>query len=374
MHLLTDAAGSLPHPALAGPLFNVDLSGKPTCADDPSSFCQTVWNWTGHSEQWGWLAASSEWLLVKPFRILLIVGIALIVRWVMHRMIRRMTRARSEEGTPALLRPLKERVNSSIWDSGGLLSERRRQRAATIGSVLRNIVSILIFTIAAMMILAELGLDLAPLLASAGIAGVALGFGAQSLVRDVISGMFMLLEDQYGVGDIVDVGEATGTVEAVGLRITTVRDMDGVLWYIRNGEVVRVGNHSQSWAMSVIEVPLPYGTSVQAATEALQRVGEELGTDEEWAADFLEPPTVVGVQQLTRDGLAVRMQAKTVSGSQWKVGRELRRRVAIELERAGIAAHLDPQRMYLRSTGPGSDPEARMDLTTGGRIEAKPEH
>lgn len=349
---------------LAAPLLDVDLTGRPSCAGDSSSICQTVWDWVGHDKRYGWLASSSEWLLVKPVRILLIIVIALLIRWVLHRLIKRMTRARDEGGAPTLLRPLKEHLNPSLRESVTLLSERRRQRAATIGSVLRNISSIVIFTIAAMMILSELGLDLAPLLASAGIVGVALGFGAQSLVRDVISGMFMLLEDQYGVGDTVDLGEAIGTVEAVGLRITSVRDINGVLWYIRNGEVIRVGNHSQSWAMAVIDVPLPFGTSMEDATAALERAGTSLGEDEEWQPEFLEAPTVVGVQQFSREGMAMRMQAKTVAGSQWKIGREMRRRVAIELERAGITAHMDPQRMFLRTTGPTPDVAGTGATTT----------
>src|SRR4029077_3961131 len=137
-------------------------------------------------------------------------------------------------------------------------SERRRQRAEALGSVLRSFVSVTIFSIAIMLILGELGVNLAPLIASAGIAGVALGFGAQNLVKDFITGLFMLLEDQYGVGDVVDVGEASGTVEAVGLRITTIRDARGVLWYIRNGEIVRVGNRSQGWALVVVDVPVGF--------------------------------------------------------------------------------------------------------------------
>lgn len=337
-------------PVLAGPMFDVDLTGTPACASDPDSFCQTVWNWTGHNQSLGWLASSSEWLLVKPFRIILILVLALVVRWVLHRMIRRMTRARENDATPTLLRPLKERVNNSLRENG-VLSERRRQRAATIGSVLRNVTSIIIFSIAVMMILSELGVDLAPLLASAGIAGVALGFGAQSLVKDVISGMFMLLEDQYGVGDVVDVGEASGTVEAVGLRITTVRDANGVLWYIRNGEVIRVGNHSQSWAMVTIDVPIGFGASVEDATGALDAAVESMDTDDGWTGEFIEAPSVLGVQQLTVDGAVLRVQAKTSSEAQWKVGRELRRRITAELERAGVASRLDPRRFYPPTQG-----------------------
>src|SRR5262249_4059174 len=152
--------------------------------------------------------------------------------------------------------PLPERMSEALTESTTVRTERRRQRAQALASVLRSFVSISVFVIAIMLILGELGVNLAPLLASAGIAGIALGFGAQNLVKDFIAGLFMLLEDQYGVGDIVDLGEASGTVEAVGLRITTVRDVRGVLWYIRNGEIVRVGNRSQGWALIIVDVPV----------------------------------------------------------------------------------------------------------------------
>ena len=127
-----------------------------------------------------------------------------------------------------------------------------------------------------MLVLGELGVNLAPLLASAGIAGIALGFGAQNLVKDFIAGLFMLLEDQYGVGDVVDLGEASGTVEAVGLRITTIRDGRGVLWYIRNGEIVRVGNKSQGWALVVVDVPVGFA-GVEEAAAVLRAAADGAG-------------------------------------------------------------------------------------------------
>src|SRR5262245_42889011 len=163
------------------------------------------------------------------------------------------------EGRQAgLLRPLRERIPPSMQESAAGRNERRRQRAEALGSVMRNLASVTIFAVTAMLVLAELGVNLAPLIASAGIVGVALGFGAQNLVKDYIAGIFMLLEDQYGVGDVVDFGEADGTVEAVGLRITTIRDGRGVLWYIRNGEIVRVGNRSQGWSLVVVDVPVGF--------------------------------------------------------------------------------------------------------------------
>ncbi len=150
---------------------------------------------------------------------------------------------------PAVLRPLKERVGNNGAGDAGMVSERRRQRAETVGSLLRSVTSLVIGVLAVMLVLGEIGFNLGPFIAGAGIVGIALGFGAQNLVKDFLSGIFMILEDQYGVGDVVDLGAASGTVEAVGLRVTRLRDGNGTLWYVRNGEILRVGNKSQGFAL-----------------------------------------------------------------------------------------------------------------------------
>ena len=147
--------------------------------------------------------------------------------------------------------------------------------------------------IAVMLVLSELGIDLAPLLASAGIAGLAIGFGAQNLVKDFIAGMFMLLEDQYGVGDNVDLGQASGTVEAVGLRITTIRDVQGIVWYIRNGEIARVGNKSQGWARALVDLPLPLDVDVAAARELALEVARGYADEPAYRDKVLEPPRLL---------------------------------------------------------------------------------
>jgi small conductance mechanosensitive channel len=329
----------------------------PTCTRDTGSVCQTVWSVTHNT----WLAASSEWLLVRPFQIILILVVALLIRWLVHRMIKRFTRTRDSRTAPALLRPLAEKMPNALIDTSGTsgtLTERRRQRAGTIGSLLRNISSIVIFSIAVMLVLGVLKIDLAPFLASAGIAGVAIGFGAQSLVKDVISGMFMLLEDQYGVGDNINVGEVSGTVEAVGLRITTIRDGVGVIWYVRNGEILRVGNHSQSWAVVQVDVPITYGAPVEETTRALDRMVGRMAEDDDWAPAFIDPPELLGVQQITVDGAVLRVQAKTSSEDQWRVGRELRRRVTVALEEAGVASRLGGSHLATRTVGAVADAEA----------------
>ena len=157
----------------------------------------------------------------------------------------------------------------------------------------------------------------------------------------------MLLEDQYGVGDTVNLGEVTGTVEAVGLRITTVRDGTGVLWYVRNGEIIRVGNKSQGWAVVNIDVPVGF-VSVDQATAVLREAAEEFAADEDFADDFIDPPKVLGVEQLTAEGAVLRTTVKTSNEAQWRVGRELRRRLTEALERAGVTAQITAARMMIR--------------------------
>lgn len=326
----------------------------PSCVNNTGSVCHNVWQITHNA----WLSASSEWLLVRPLQVLLIVLVALLIRWLIHRMIKRFTRTREGRGAPGLLRPLADRMPNALSGAAGTLSERRRQRAATIGSLLRNVTSIVTFSIAGMLILGVLDINLAPILASAGIVGVAIGFGAQSLVKDVISGMFMLLEDQYGVGDSVNVGEVSGTVEAVGLRITTIRDGMGVLWYVRNGEILKVGNHSQSWSIVQVDVPITYGAPVAQTTDALERAVHELAKDEEWSPAFIDPPELLGVQQITVDGAVLRVQTKTAPEDQWRVGRELRRRVTVALEEAGIASRIGASRLATRTVGGEGDENA----------------
>ena len=311
-----------------------------------------------------WLANSSYVIIVKPLRIIAIIAIAVLVRWLLHRAIRRLTSTTSRAAMPALLKPLTERT-ARTTENGHFIPERRRQRAEAIGSVLRSFVTAVVFSIAVLLVLGEFGFDLAPLLASAGIVGVALAFGAQSLVKDLIAGMFMLLEDQYGVGDSVDVGEASGVVETVGLRITTIRDGNGVLWYIRNGEIVRVGNKSQGWAMAVIDIPIGFVNSEQAIA-VLREAAQKVADAPERATEFLEPPDVIGVEQLTVDGAVIRTIAKTTADGQATVQRELRRALTEALEESGLSERIAASRMLPRSAIPPV-PYGRDSDSSSGR-------
>nr|WP_250035891.1 mechanosensitive ion channel family protein [Actinoplanes maris] len=322
--------------------------------------CSRVYEWTNNQ----WLANSSYVIIVKPLRILGIILVAMIIRWLLHRAIDRLTHSTSRASMPALLRPLKERVATTTAEDGQFIPERRRQRAEAIGSVLRSFVSAVVYTMGALLVFGELGFNLGPLLASAGIVGVALGFGAQSLVKDLIAGLFMLLEDQYGVGDTVDVGEATGVVETVGLRITTIRDARGVLWYIRNGEIVRVGNKSQGWAMVVIDIPIGFVNSEQAIA-VLREASAAVADEPEHQTEFLEPPDVVGVEQLTVDGAVIRTIAKTTADGQVTVQRELRRALTEALEASGLSERIAASRLMPRGAVP-------PPYLQGGRDDEQP--
>jgi moderate conductance mechanosensitive channel len=323
---------------------------SPDCLDD--QVCERVWQITKST----WFAESSYYILVKPVRILLIVLVALLVRWLLHKAINRLVRTTANAQVPTILRPLRERIPSGTEEPSSVQPERRRQRAQAIGSVLRNTVSVVVFSVAGLLVLSELSFDLGPLLASAGIVGLAVGFGAQTLVKDLIAGLFMLVEDQYGVGDTVDLGEATGVVEAIGLRTTTVRDGNGVVWYIRNGEIVRVGNKSQGWAAVTVDLPIGFA-SVEEATDVLRGAAATMAEDPEYADDFIERPDVLGVEQVTVEGAVVRTLAKTSADAQFRVLRELRRRLTEALEDAGITAQIAASRAFPRSSTPPSGEE-----------------
>ncbi|MEU6153672.1 mechanosensitive ion channel family protein [Actinosynnema sp. NPDC047251] len=281
-----------------------------------------------------WWVVNGPKIAEGALRIALTVLMAVVVRFLLRRLIDRLTRSPSAERKPKLLRPLRERAPQAL---GVLVSERREQRAKTIGSVLKSVTTIVVFGIAFIQILTELGMDVAPILTSAGILGVAVGFGAQNLVKDFLSGMFMMLEDQYGVGDVVDLGPATGTVESVGLRITTIRDTNGTVWYVRNGEILRVGNSSQGFAVAVVDLPLAYGANLASAADVLKTAVEAAVAEESLEKDVIDKAQVLGVEKVTPEGITMRVTVKVRPGRQWAVQRALRAKLMPALDEAGIS-------------------------------------
>ncbi len=275
----------------------------------------------------------AAWLLGPPLRIVLIILAAILLRWVLGRAISGIESAMLSRVDQ---RQEERHIGKVLMGSGGPDVERRRQRALTLGSLLRSISAFVVALIAILTIMAELGLPLGPLLASAGVGGVALGFGAQSLVKDFLSGIFMVIEDQYGVGDVIDTGEAIGTVEEVTLRITRVRDAAGVVWFIRNGEIVRIGNKSQGWAAAYIDVPVSYDESPEEVIPLLEDVVARMYADEEWAAKLIERPTVAGVESVSGGVMTIRIIAKCTPGDQFEIARVVRKRAKAELDEAGV--------------------------------------
>ncbi len=268
--------------------------------------------------------------------LVLILAGALIVRNVVHRLITRLTMRASVGVLPERLRG--KTVLTSTEAAVAIMTERRRARAETMGSVLRSLASVVILGTAALMIFAKLGVELAPLLTSVGIIGVAVGFGAQELVKDFIAGMFMLLEDQYGVGDVIDTGVAVGTVEAVTLRITRLRDTDGKVWYVRNGTITRIGNESQGWSRALVDVPVPYDSDVATVRELLNGLAHDLWEDPEYRDTVIvEEPQVFGLESVSGSSVIFRISAKTVPARHLEVARELRLRVKRAFDEKSLA-------------------------------------
>lgn len=281
--------------------------------------------------------ASIDFWLGAPLRIIMIVLIGLILHAMVRLVIRKVTSsiARGTQSRVVAASPKKRQGNRWKTDTA-LSSARQSQRAKTVGSVLRSVASIVIWTVMIVMIIAELGFNIAPVIASAGVVGVALSFGAQSLVKDFLSGIFIVAEDQLGIGDWVDLGEASGEVEAVGLRTTQVRDLEGTLWHVRNGEILRVGNSSQGWARTVVDLPIPYDADidemadflVEATSEALQKPGIK--------GNVTGKPEYLGVQTITGESVTLRLLVKTAPAAQFSVGRKLREELKKAMDARGI--------------------------------------
>ncbi|MET9729303.1 mechanosensitive ion channel family protein [Streptomyces sp. NPDC006458] len=268
----------------------------------------------------------STWLAIG-LRVLLILVVAAVLRVFVRRaitkLIDRMSRtAQAVDGTAI----------------GGLLVnvERRRQRSQAIGSVLRSVASFLILGTAALMVMSTFDINLAPLLASAGVAGVAIGFGARNLVTDFLSGVFMILEDQYGVGDQIDAGVASGEVIEVGLRVTKLRGDNGEIWYVRNGEVKRVGNLSQGWATAGVDVTVRPNEDLDRVKSLLTETADRMSKEEPWNEMLWGPVEVLGLDSVLLDSMVVRVSAKTMPGKALKIERELRWRIKQALDAEGI--------------------------------------
>ena len=312
------------------------------CGPDPNWACREVFDATGSD----FLAEAGESVVVHGIPIVLILVAALVVVHVVKRAIGRslgrIANARVQQRSSA---------PGAVTDSAGeQLARRAAQRVDALSAVLGSATAFVIWLVAAFLVLSEVGVDLAPLIAGAGVAGLALGFGAQSLVKDFLSGIFILLEDQFAVGDVVDLGEGeAGIVEDLTLRRTRLRSVNGTVWHVGNGEIVRVGNMSQHWARALLDIEVAYATDIEVARSVIKRVADGLADADD---DILEQPEVWGVEALGASGVMIRLVVKTKPSEQWRIMRTLRERIKDAFDAEGIEIPFPQQTVWMRSAPP----------------------
>jgi len=326
------------------PLGSDTLTGS--CGDNPGVACRLAWDISHNTNTAQFVRTYLAGLVNEVLRILFVLAVAFVIRAVAHRVINRLTERAATTSlpvTPAIRPAVRAQRAAAAARADDTVppptvgTERREQRARALGSILRSGVSIVVFGIAALTILGDLGFNLTPLLLSTTVLGVALGFGAQNLVRDYLAGILMLVEDHYGVGDTINVKDATGTVEAMTLLTTRLRDVNGVVWHIRNGTIDSVGNESQGWSRAVIDYPVPYGEDLARIRALMEQAAGSLFRERGWRQLMLENPEVWGAQELSSREVTMRIVAKTAPMRQWEVARELRARVKAALDEAGVA-------------------------------------
>jgi small conductance mechanosensitive channel len=334
----------MPTLSLAAP-----LAAAP-CADG-EQVCDLVYDWTGDARFADW----ADVLIGTPLAILGLIVFGFLVRWLLHKIVERIAR-RAEKGV------MPERLDAAAI-------ARRAQRAETMAGIFQSVITVIVIAVVTTMILSEVGVNIAPIIASAGIIGIALGFGAQSLVKDFLSGIFIFMEDQYGVGDVIDLGEAIGSVEAVTLRMTRLRDVNGTVWFVPNGEIVRVGNQSKNWSRAVVDVGVGYSEDLARVQQVLREIAHDMWEDEDFKGVIIEEPEVTGVEMLAPDSVTVRVLVKTAPLQQWAVARTLRQRIKARFDHEGIeipfAQRVVWHRDDRRGAGAAGSPDAGPTTDAG---------
>jgi small-conductance mechanosensitive channel len=283
------------------------------------------------------VASMGELLVTRSLAVVAVVLGAVVLNRLLRWLLRRLIDGMEQRFVQNRLESLRAKTPRALLASTDPLpSVRRSQRAEMIGAAVANVASVVIWLTAAILVLHVLGLRLGPLLAGAGIAGLVLSLSAQQMVRDFLSGIAMLMEDQYGPGDVVDAGPAKGVVERVGLRTTRLRAVDGTVWHVRNGEIERLGNESRDWARVLVDVEVARGSDLVQVTRTVERAGHQVAQDEHWQPFLLEAPEVWGVEQVKPASVTIRLVVKTRPSKRDDVARQLRASVESALEQAGI--------------------------------------
>lgn len=302
--------------------------GVDEAAATTDGLCELLYRVTGNE-----LVAQFAGVIGTVLRVLLILAIAFVVSRVLGRLITRFA-VRMERRIADRLARAEERGAIRTAEQ---YRTRRTKRLVSITGILRGAAGVVIWLIATLVIVVEvLGIALQPILAGAGLLSVVVGFGAQQLIRDVLAGIAMLVEDQYGVGDWIQIDDRIGNVERVGLRSTAFRDIDGIVWHVLNGEVARVGNLSQHYSRSTLDVPLALDADVPTAKAIIFKVATELAEDPVWRDDIIGAPEIWGMQEFGPHGVAIRVVTPTKPFANWDINRQLRERLHHAFTQAGI--------------------------------------
>jgi len=277
-------------------------------------------------------------LLRSGFHILVI----LVLAWVALKMAKRMS-----QGLVRFVTRQKE-------------DEEFQKRTRTLGEVVRYVIVLVVFAVATMTVLKELGIDIGPVLAAAGIVGLAVGFGAQSLVKDVISGFFILLEDQIRVGDVINIADKGGLVEKVGLRTTVLRDLHGNVHYVPNGNISVVTNMTKEYSRYVFDIGVAYREDVDEVIGVIKGIDEEMRNDPEFKDDIIEPIEIMGLDQFANSSIVIRARTTTLPIKQWRVGREFNRRIKKKFDELNIEIPFPHVTLYMGEGKTGKSPPLRV--------------
>ena len=281
-----------------------------------------------------------------------VVNVETIVRWLMSSGLRAILILVGAVVVVRLTIFITRRVEQAFQDNDPSTMNEREKQAATLGKVIRNIARILVWSVALMMILKELGIDIGPILAGIGIMGLAVGFGAQSLVKDFLAGMFILIENQYNVGDVIEAAGAKGQVEKITLRATTLRDLEGNVHIVPNGAIDVVTNRTRQWSRFVLDIGVAYKENVDEVMGVLKEIGDELAADAKFSSMITAPLEVLGVQDFADSAVIIRVMFTTQPVKQWSVGREFRRRVKNTFDAKGIEIPFPHTTIYLGDAAP----------------------
>ena len=333
-------------------LVQSDVPGlSDACGLEPGLVCEWIWDVSGNER----LAEIAAWGLEKPLKIILILFGAVLVnrlvkrtiRGVVNRLVEDRSKNENNQKSDALMARVGRKAKARLQRMQDR-AERSRQRAKTLGGLLSTASTVSIYSLSILLALGEIGFDLGPLIAGAGIVGFAIGFGAQSAVADFIAGIFILVEDQYAEGDFVDLGDASGTVERVSLRTTVLRDVHGSVWVVPNGEIRRVCNSSQVWARTVLDVDVAYDTDIDLAASVIKEVADKLWKEELESATIIAEPEIWGVQNFGADAISIRLAVKTEAGEQWATGRQIRARLKKAFDANGIEIPFPQRTVWIR--------------------------